>query len=539
MTDILDIKYQELIEWLKSRNQIPKEWTKQLKAVQLKMKELIDKADQIQDKKIVSYIKENKEEFSYYHLEKVITMLLQTPEAQQKSFFGGYTNQVIKDWIAIEKFYKKENIHLISLAKLLIQNVQYEIPGFTKNVSMLENQIKYSSQKKQDFENTIKKQQAEYESQCAKLGIEGKNLDQEIAALASKLPEHFQKVEDAAKTELIQKGLTYYYQFTMYVNSKSTKDSIKLSLLDELIFHGDEPVSVYEKRKGGKEITAEDENLIKIKYDWYHKFKQNKKDEDQIDWNIDITDVANTQEQAGGICWDVEDNTNKESEGINWDFGTTAPSQPAENQTAEVVEINWDISDINTIQQSANVNLNTEDLTSKNFQEIETILSNRNYRNSIISNISELIQFLNQRYLESKQYSANSILQTYETTQEGLLDIKPEEIKQIKDSFERLLNHITNFQFRQLLLFKEQQKSCDRIIAQLNSYKENIKRYEQNIKNMIKKELENVEQVKEYSSNKQKKVVQALELKDAVEKKLTEAIKRKCVLVGDINKLKK
>lgn len=45
--------------------------------------------------------------------------------------------------------------------------------------------------------------------------------------------------------------------------------------------------------------------------------------------------------------------------------------------------------------------------------------------------------------------------------------------------------------------------------------------------------------MKDYGEDKAKKIDLALELKDIIEKKLVEAIKRKCILVGDITKLKK
>lgn len=51
-----------------------------------------------------------------------------------------------------------------------------------------------SKQKKEEYMNSIKVQQAEYNSHCAKLGIVGGSetpLEIQVSGLIAKLPEHF------------------------------------------------------------------------------------------------------------------------------------------------------------------------------------------------------------------------------------------------------------------------------------------------------------------------------------------------------------
>lgn len=61
-----------------------------------------------------------------------------------------------------------------------------------------------------------------YTTHCEKLGIEGKSLESEILSLIVQLPEHFRGIEAAANTLALKKALAYYYDFTLYVNSKSS-----------------------------------------------------------------------------------------------------------------------------------------------------------------------------------------------------------------------------------------------------------------------------------------------------------------------------
>ena len=44
----------------------------------------------------------------------------------------------MKDWQEIVKLYEKDNLYLAEAAQMLIRNINYEVPGFKKQIQKLE-----------------------------------------------------------------------------------------------------------------------------------------------------------------------------------------------------------------------------------------------------------------------------------------------------------------------------------------------------------------------------------------------------------------
>lgn len=70
----------------------------------------------------------------------------------------------------------------------------------------------------------------------------------------------------------MNRALQYYYDFTLYVNSKASLAKIRLPLLDELIENGDSPISVYENKVDEKPELENKQTLINEKYAWYKSY---------------------------------------------------------------------------------------------------------------------------------------------------------------------------------------------------------------------------------------------------------------------------
>lgn len=61
----------------------------------------------------------------------------------------------------------------------------------------------------------------------------------------------------------MDQGLRYYYDFTLYVNSKATYQKIQFPLLDALVKLGDIPVKIYEEKIAkGEQLSSEDYVVI-------------------------------------------------------------------------------------------------------------------------------------------------------------------------------------------------------------------------------------------------------------------------------------
>lgn len=55
--------------------------------------------------------------------------------------FGRYGSQRMKDWQEIVRSYEKDNVYLAEAAQMLIRNVNYEVPGFKKQIQKLEQTV--------------------------------------------------------------------------------------------------------------------------------------------------------------------------------------------------------------------------------------------------------------------------------------------------------------------------------------------------------------------------------------------------------------
>lgn len=76
-------------------------------------------------------------DINYFHCQKIIDILKET-EADTKNLFGRYGSQRMKDWQEIVKMYERENVYLAEAAQILMRNVNFEVPGFKKQIQKLE-----------------------------------------------------------------------------------------------------------------------------------------------------------------------------------------------------------------------------------------------------------------------------------------------------------------------------------------------------------------------------------------------------------------
>ena len=53
----------------------------------------------------------------------MIQELDKSEEGKEKNFFGVQSSQIIKEWKNVDKLYKKGNLHIVELAKIMVQSV--------------------------------------------------------------------------------------------------------------------------------------------------------------------------------------------------------------------------------------------------------------------------------------------------------------------------------------------------------------------------------------------------------------------------------
>lgn len=65
--------------------------------------------------------------------------------------FGRYGSQRMKDWQEIVKLYEKDNLYLAEASQMLIRNINYEVPGFKKQIQKLEQMQNVFTKKKKEI----------------------------------------------------------------------------------------------------------------------------------------------------------------------------------------------------------------------------------------------------------------------------------------------------------------------------------------------------------------------------------------------------
>jgi hypothetical protein len=119
MTDdkfTLEIDGLRIVEWLSSRNKLPKLWEKNYKGSQLALTTLCEKLD----KTFLPNLDE--EEKTYYDIDQICENLLSSEEGKQKNILGWYQSKLLNDWLNLRELYKKNNFHIVSLAKYINNN---------------------------------------------------------------------------------------------------------------------------------------------------------------------------------------------------------------------------------------------------------------------------------------------------------------------------------------------------------------------------------------------------------------------------------
>lgn len=52
---------------------------------------------------------------------------LLSDEAKAKTFFGGYSSAIVRDWHQLEQLYRKGNLHIVDAGRYMVQGVQYDM----------------------------------------------------------------------------------------------------------------------------------------------------------------------------------------------------------------------------------------------------------------------------------------------------------------------------------------------------------------------------------------------------------------------------
>ena len=226
--ELIDIKLDQVNEWLLLRKKIDKNWSRLLKPIETKQNIALNKLQE--NKEFRSLIPENLSGF--VQAKEIFAKLLNTSEANKgKTLFGNYSSESIYEWESLLKLYEKNNLYLADCAKHLLQVGVYEVPSLKATLQSYEKQIKEYQNKEQSISDEISKKNKAYKDKCKNCGIEGNNLQYELKLTTRKIPEIYEKIIKKIQSE------EFFHLFRCYsdVTLKNHGCEVSLPTVSKLI----------------------------------------------------------------------------------------------------------------------------------------------------------------------------------------------------------------------------------------------------------------------------------------------------------------
>jgi hypothetical protein len=232
--ELLDVRLDQINEWLVVRRKLDKNWAKYLKPVETKHGLALNKLQA--DKKFdLVFVQEVS---GYLQCREVMKMMEnQSGLDKSRTMFGNYSNETLYEWENLMRSYEKNNLHLADCAKNLLQLGNYDIPSFKSAESSLEKQLKDLIHKETQISEEIQKKEKFYKEKCKNYEVSGNNIQYELKQKTRKIPEIYLKVVEMVKSQELMNILSAYESITKN-NHNSHVDLPVISHLRDFEFLG-------------------------------------------------------------------------------------------------------------------------------------------------------------------------------------------------------------------------------------------------------------------------------------------------------------
>lgn len=225
--ELIDIKYDQVIEWLSIRKKLDKDWAGKLRAVHAKQNELLKSLEE--NKEFDGLIDNSKT--GYLQAQEIFSKLLKSNEAEKgKTLLGNYSSQLLYEWDRLINLYERQNLHIADCAKNLVQIGSYESPALKAQLHTFEKQAQDYRYKEISIKEHIDKNQKLFQELCKKMGITGKRIREELKALTRNLPDLYLSIINQLKGPLFCSLLESYREISM----RNHNSEINLPIIDML-----------------------------------------------------------------------------------------------------------------------------------------------------------------------------------------------------------------------------------------------------------------------------------------------------------------
>jgi hypothetical protein len=210
--ELIDIKLDQINEWLVLRRKLDKAWSRHLKPIDSRQYLSLSKLSD--SKEFASVIPESMQ--GYLQARTIFESLLKTSELEKgKTMFGNYSSEFLYEWESILKLYERNQLHIADCAKNLLQVGLYEVPSIKSSLSSLEKQIKEMQHKETEINEEIVKKNKAFKEKCKGHGIEGENVQYELKMTTRRIPEGYLDVIKILQGENLTRIINTYERVTL------------------------------------------------------------------------------------------------------------------------------------------------------------------------------------------------------------------------------------------------------------------------------------------------------------------------------------
>ena len=544
----LDIKYSELLQWLLDRYLIPKDWPNRLEIIKSKKSEIIetlfnsDKEDFTKIKKMFKVFETIPiDSISYNDYSKLYQQLIKTNEAKEKTFLGYYKSPFIYNTYILDYLYQKNSVYLAENAKIIIQNISYEIPNYLKLNEEMKEQIEYQKNKNNEKKEEISKNEIKLKNKLKEYNIDIDsekiiNSNQIALSLIDKIEKdnYFENMlktieQSIQNNELIKQGMEFYeYSYKILYSNLNNNEQNKNEIKNEKEGQNKKPKK-HQKHKKNKNVSQKEKEL---------KEKEDNKE------NINAENIDN--KNIGFIFETFTPTLNKFYEKGDYLINNDEQIDINENRKGYINSLlkeykmkyteNSDIKDFkfNIVGDNINTNLsNKENEVGKDKVYKETCLLNHHERNLLLADINEIIIFLEQRLLNMENNIEINLTIYSDELKDLNMKYSLENMTKIKEELEKIVKLLTEKNFVFLCNVLDDENNIKNVIDIFNEIK---------IKNMKLTNLINANEKKngelEIEIKENLKKINDLRKTTVTIKKMTEVtvtklLKRKINIIGD------
>ena len=533
-TSPIDIQYKDLLQWLEDRYLIPKDWPSRYEIIKSKKSEVVNELFSIKDNEEIAKIQKNfkvfntnsLDTFSYNDFVKLNSALLKTSLAKEKTFFGNYSNSLIYNSYILEKIYNKNNMFLSENSKIIIQNISYEIPMLLKNNKECEYNINDMKKKNVEKKEEIKKNNEKLKNILISNDINFNSENINSNDIANNLignlnddyfKDYLNKIENNIKgNEFIKKGMEIYDEYYKLIEKE----------INEGLKNNDNNNNNKKEDKKGKGKNKKGGNNKKIK---------DNNNNNNVNNNFEtFTPKLKKFYELGDYIIDNDDNNinnnNKEIREKNINKKITSYKMKFTDQ-ADIKTYNFNIVNDN----NDNNNENKEKNSNKNEEEkiFETCLLNNHEKTLLISEINEIIIFLEQRISNISNKNEINLTLYLPSFKQFNLNNPTESLLNLKQKLIEIVNIFNDKKYNFICDIYNDENNLKNIIETFNEIKIMNNKIKNLIENNEKKEIEIENEIKDNNKKINELKKTSINLRKITEVFLTKNLKRKINIIGD------